>query len=77
MMHVFICAFMGKSEKSHVSQKKRGWEKTNIVNLVRKILVTNRDASHKSKIPMSTLLERENGGKLIYRSYFPRKTESR
>jgi hypothetical protein len=27
MMYVFIYAFMGKSEKSHVSQKKRGWKK--------------------------------------------------
>ncbi len=66
MMYVFIYAFMGKSEKFHVSQKKRGWKKTNIVNLIGKILVANRDASHKSKISMSTFLERENGGKLIY-----------
>jgi hypothetical protein len=63
---MFIYAFMGKSEKSHVSQKKRGWEKTNKVNFIGKILVTNRDTFRTSKISMSTFLERENGGKLIY-----------
>ncbi len=66
MMYVFIYAFMGKSEKSHVSQKKRGWKKTNMLNFIGKILVTNRDTSHKSKISMSAFLERENAGKLIY-----------
>jgi hypothetical protein len=51
---------MGKSEKSHVSQKKRGWEKTNMVNFIGKILVTNRDTFHTSKISMSTFIEREH-----------------
>ncbi len=60
MMYVFIYAFMGKSEKSHVSQKKRGWEKTNMVNFIGKILVTNRDTFHTSKISMSTFIEREH-----------------
>jgi hypothetical protein len=47
-------------------RRKEDGKKTNIVNLIGKILLTNRDASHKSKISMSTFLERENGGKLIY-----------
>ncbi len=59
MMYVFIYVCIDKSEKSHLSQKKRGWEKTNIVNFIGKILVTNRDTFHASKISMGTFIERE------------------
>ena len=36
MLSVFVYVCIGKSKKSHVSQKKRRWEKTNIVNFIGK-----------------------------------------
>jgi hypothetical protein len=37
MLSVFIYACIDQSKKSHVSQRMRGWEKTNMVDVIGKI----------------------------------------
>ncbi len=64
-MYLYMHLWANRKNPMYHRRKEDG-KKTNIVNLIGKILLTNRDASHKSKISMSTFLERENGGKLIY-----------
>jgi hypothetical protein len=51
MRSVFIYACVGKSKKSHVSQKKRGWEKTNMVNFIGNIHIRHWILSIHRKYP--------------------------
>ena len=55
-----------QTEKTPCITAEKKIEKTNMIDLIGKILGTNRDAPYKSKIPMSVSLERENGQKLVY-----------
>ena len=57
---MYLYMHLWANRKNPMYHRRKEDEKTNMVNLIGQILVTNRDVSHKSKIPMSTFLEREN-----------------